>query len=125
MKHIATPMSLPQGCVDQRPGEARETDLRLPAVRRRQGPCMIYLNRQARLKDGQRRPAGNHVVELCGNEAARIEAQRGGQSNRTARSRTVLGFMIPPAKLERLLFALVDTSEARDTFRTFLKLITR
>ncbi|MDE2464178.1 MAG: flavodoxin-dependent (E)-4-hydroxy-3-methylbut-2-enyl-diphosphate synthase [Alphaproteobacteria bacterium] len=76
LKHISTPMSLSIiGCVVNGPGEARETDLGFTGGGAGKGNGMIYLNGKPAYKlDNE--DLIEHVVQLCENKAAEIEAAR-------------------------------------------------
>ncbi|MBI1240005.1 MAG: flavodoxin-dependent (E)-4-hydroxy-3-methylbut-2-enyl-diphosphate synthase [Alphaproteobacteria bacterium] len=74
LKHIATPMTLSIiGCVVNGPGEARETDLGFTGGGA--GSGMIYLNGAPAYKLGNA-DLIDHVVKLCEDKAAEIEAGR-------------------------------------------------
>jgi (E)-4-hydroxy-3-methylbut-2-enyl-diphosphate synthase len=79
LKHIATPMSLSIiGCVVNGPGEARETDIGFTGGGAGKGHGQIYLNGEPsyRIDNGD---LVEHIVKLCEDKAAEIEAQRNGQ----------------------------------------------
>ena len=74
LKHIATPMSLSIiGCVVNGPGEARETDIGFTGGGA--GAGMVYLNGKPVYKLDNAALV-DHVVELCEQKAAEIEAAR-------------------------------------------------
>jgi len=76
LKHIATPMTLSIiGCVVNRPGEARETDLGFTGGGAGGSAGMIYLNGKPSYKLDNTKLV-DHVVELCEQKAAEIEAGR-------------------------------------------------
>jgi (E)-4-hydroxy-3-methylbut-2-enyl-diphosphate synthase len=78
LKHIATPMSLSIiGCVVNGPGEARETDIGFTGGGAGKGHGQIYLNGTPsyRLENTD---LVEHIVKLCEDKAAEIEAQRNG-----------------------------------------------
>jgi (E)-4-hydroxy-3-methylbut-2-enyl-diphosphate synthase len=79
LKHIATPMSLSIiGCVVNGPGEARETDMGFTGGGAGKGHGQIYLNGEPkyRIDNGD---LIEHIVKLCEDKAAAIEAERNGQ----------------------------------------------
>ena len=79
LKHISTPMSLSIiGCVVNGPGEARETDIGFTGGGAGKGHGQIYLNGEPsyRIDNGD---LVEHIVKLCEDKAAEIEAQRNGQ----------------------------------------------
>jgi (E)-4-hydroxy-3-methylbut-2-enyl-diphosphate synthase len=78
LKHISTPMSLSIiGCVVNGPGEARETDIGFTGGGAGKGHGQIYLNGEPsyRIDNGD---LVEHIVKLCEDKAAEIEAQRNG-----------------------------------------------
>ena len=79
LKHIATPMSLSIiGCVVNGPGEARETDLGFTGGGAGKGHGQVYLNGEPRYRIDNP-DLVEHIVKLCEDKAAEIEAQRHGQ----------------------------------------------
>jgi len=78
LKHISTPMSLSIiGCVVNGPGEARETDLGFTGGGA--GAGMVYLNGKPAYKLDNANLI-EHIVELCEQKAAEIEAERTGSN---------------------------------------------
>jgi (E)-4-hydroxy-3-methylbut-2-enyl-diphosphate synthase len=72
LKHISTPMSLSIiGCVVNGPGEARETDIGFTGGGA--GAGMIYLNGEPAYKMNNANLI-DHVVELCEEKAAKLQA---------------------------------------------------
>lgn len=75
LKHITTPMRLSIiGCVVNGPGEARETDLGFTGGGAGAGNGMIYLDGKPAYKLDNSKLV-DHVVQLCENRAAEIEAR--------------------------------------------------
>ncbi len=74
LKHITTPMSLSIiGCVVNGPGEARETDIGFTGGGA--GAGMVYIAGKPHHKMDNERLV-DHIVELCEQRAAEIEAER-------------------------------------------------
>src|ERR1700753_3740190 len=79
LKHIATPMSLSIiGCVVNGPGEARETDIGFTGGGAGKGHGQVYLNGEPRYRIDNP-DLVEHIVKLCEDKAAEIEAQRNGE----------------------------------------------
>ena len=82
LAHIATPMSLSIiGCVVNGPGEARETDIGFTGGGAGKGHGQIYLNGEPsyRIDNGD---LVEHIVKLCEDKAAEIEAGRNGEKQK-------------------------------------------
>ena len=76
LKHITTPMSLSIiGCVVNGPGEARETDVAFTGGGAGAGAGMVYIAGKPHHKMDNTRLV-DHIVELCEQRAAEIEAER-------------------------------------------------
>ncbi len=76
LKHITTPMSLSIiGCVVNGPGEARETDVGFTGGGAGAGAGMVYIAGKPHHKMDNTRLV-DHIVELCEQRAAEIEAER-------------------------------------------------
>ncbi len=77
LKHIATPMSLSIiGCVVNGPGEARETDIGFTGGGAGKGHGQVYLNGEPAYRI-ENPDLVEHIVKLCEDKAAEIEAKRG------------------------------------------------